>query len=402
MTTPFPSHLNPEPLMAHMHALCKQIGPRPSASAKEAAAADYVKGVLARLGVQNVAEQHFRSQNTLGWVLLPAALLQFLGLLLMLLAGRLGALAGGLLVLVSAYTIYGFARLRPAPFDALIRRSESRNVVATLAPSGPAQRRMYLVGHLDSNKQRRFLPPPNQAWLKPLADILVVAPVIFGLLGLLWALLPPAWGLENFLRPLIVGYLVPGLAALALMIWDETQPTVEGANDNASAVSVLLGIAAALQTAPLAHTEVTLLFTGCEEVGCTGMLHYLRQARPPRENTYWIDLEMVGAGKLAYITQHGISHLTQYRPEAHMADMAAKVAQQRQELGVSGKDLLIIEEVSTLRDWGAAVIGIAGYREPGYLINWHRVSDRLENIEPAVLSRAAQYTWALVQEIEGA
>jgi hypothetical protein len=43
---------------------------------------------------------------------------------------------------------------------------------------------------------------------------------------------------------------------------------------------------------------------------------------------------------------------------------------------------------------------IAGYNSQGFLPNWHRLSDNLENIEPEPLERVANYTWALAQEVD--
>jgi hypothetical protein len=183
-------------------------------------------------------------------------------------------------------------------------------------------------------------------------------------------------------------------------LFDETQPHIEGANDNATAVAVLLGIAEALRISPLQHTEVTLLFTGCEEVVCVGMENYLQHFKPPKEDTYWIDLEMVGTGNLCYVTKHGTSYLTEYTPDPELVELAAQTARKHPELAVIGKDMLILEEVANLRHHGYKAICIAGYDEGGWLPNWHRLSDNLENIEPETLSRAARYTWALLQEID--
>jgi hypothetical protein len=84
-----------------------------------------------------------------------------------------------------------------------------------------------------------------------------------------------------------------------------------------------------------------------------------------------------------------------------MAALAEKVARKHPELGVRGKEMLILEEVSNLRHWGKQALCIAGYDAGGWLPNWHRLSDNLEHIEPDTLSRAARYTWALLQEIDG-
>ncbi len=190
------------------------------------------------------------------------------------------------------------------------------------------------------------------------------------------------------------------LAMLFFLISDERQPHVEGANDNATAVSILLGMAEALQSQPLHTSEVVLLFTGCEEAGCVGMESYLRQFHPKREDTFWIDLEMVGTGNLCYITRHGVSRFSEYRPHPEMAALAAGVARQFPGLGVTGKEMLILEEIASLRRHGYRAVCVAGHNQQGYLPNWHRISDTLENIEPETLTRAAHYTWALMKALD--
>ena len=62
--------------------------------------------------------------------------------------------------------------------------------------------------------------------------------------------------------------------------------------------------------------------------------------------------------------------------------------------------MIILEEVANLRNKGYNAICLAGYNEKGYLPNWHRRSDNLENIEPETLLRANKFTLALLHEID--
>ena len=83
-----------------------------------------------------------------------------------------------------------------------------------------------------------------------------------------------------------------------------------------------------------------------------------------------------------------------------MVELADRVACKHPELAVTEKEMLIIEEVATLRNKRYKAICLAGYDEKGFLPNWHRLSDNLSNIEPDTLGRAACYTWELMQEID--
>jgi hypothetical protein len=230
--------------------------------------------------------------------------------------------------------------------------------------------------------------------MKVMQSSVIVAPALAGLSFIVSAFT----GLD--LRWFWAACAVFLIGLLLLLLIDETQPIIEGANDNATAMSVLLGIGEALREQALENTELTLLFTGCEEVGNHGLIAYLDQYHPPVKDTYWIDVEMVGSGGLAYATKHGVSYLTEYRPSPEILSFAEKAAAAEPELGVTGKDMLILEEVAPLRRYGYNALCLVGYDKGGYLPNWHRVSDNLENIEPETLSRAARFAWSLVRAID--
>lgn len=382
-------------LMSHMQALCKDIGPRPPASEQERQGAEYVKKILKQIGYQDIQEQTFRSETSLGWATIPCLLAASLAIPVAWLGGQWGKAVGGLVLLISAYTLRNFLMGKWPFFQRWIARGVSQNIITSIPPVETPKRKVYLIGHLDTQKQR-FLSPPPETGLFPitvtsliltmvLGGVFLFADVLFNRQGIAW------WE-----------WLIGGLAALSLVAFlsEELQPHVEGANDNATAVTVLLTLAEILQRQPLRSTEVTFLFTGCEEVMCVGMESYLRQVQPPHENTYWIDLEMVGTDNLCYVTKHGVSHLTQYQPAPEMVRLAAQTAQKHPDLAVTGRDMIMAEEVANLRNKGYRAICLAGYNAKGYLPNWHRLSDNLENIDPCALSRANEFTLAFLHEID--
>jgi hypothetical protein len=391
----FPESLQPERLMAHMRVLCKEIGPRPPGSAQERRAAEYVRETLEMLGLSTVREQPFKSPGTSAWIFAVPILLAILAVLIAWLGGQGGKLVGGLVSLGSAYALWGSLAAKPSFFWWLVPRSTSQNVIGEVLPTGSKERTVYLIGHLDTNRHRPTSRPDRVRMIKPNGTVLILLPVLSGLLLLADVVLGrQGFGWWQWLMGILL------LGTLLSLLLEERQPYIEGANDNASAACVLLGMAEALQAKPLNHTAVTLLFTGCEEVGCVGMENYLKHFSPPRENTYWVDLEIVGAGNLCYVTKHGVSHLTTYSPAPEMVNLAGVTARKHAELAVEGKDMIILEEIANLRRRGYKAICIAGYDENGILPNWHRTSDSLENIEPDTLSRAARYTWALIHEID--
>ncbi|MCC7207575.1 MAG: M28 family peptidase [Anaerolineae bacterium] len=383
--------------MEHLRVFCKDIGPRPACSPEEQRAAEYVRGVLLRLGLSDVQEQRFKSNRTYGWQVTPAlAATTAAPLAASAWCGRLGRLVAAALSLGGAMVLQEAVRARPPFFQSLIAAGESQNLFVTIPPTGETWRRVILVAHLDSNKQRFMLPMDNPYWQKPMTTTGLAIATVSGLHLLFSALFGrrralPWW---QYLAALT------SLGFFAFVLRDEMQPYIEGANDNGSALAALLGIAEALRAEPLAHTGVTLLFTGCEEAGCTGMDAYLKRYAPPKLDTYFIDLDMVGAGNVCYATKHGVSLMTEYGPHPEMLAFAARAAVKRPDLQVAGKDMLTVDEQATIDRYGYRGLMISSYNQEGYLSNWHRVTDTLENIEPATLSRAARFTWALLGEID--
>lgn len=382
-------------LMSHMKALCKDIGARPPTSRQERQGAEYVKKTLEQLGYQDIEEQKFRSQSSFGWATIPILLLSTLAMPLAWIGGQWGKFIGGLILMGSAYILREFLLGKRPFFQQWIARGVSQNIITTIAPAESARRKVYLIGHLDTQKQR-FLSPPPVTGLFPILVTSLILSLVFGGVFLFSDILLKRQGVAWW------EWAVWALIAISLIsfLTDELQPHVEGANDNATAVSVLLTLAEILRKQPLRSTEVTFLFTGCEETICVGIESYLRQYKPPRENTYWIDLEMVGTDNLCYVTKHGVSHLTQYKPAPEMVRLAAQTAHKHPDLTVVGKEMVIVEEVANLRNRDYKAICLAGYNAKGYLPNWHRLSDNLENIDPCALSRANDFTLALLHEID--
>ncbi len=385
--------LSAERLLEHINFLCKKLPPRQPTTTGERQAAQYVYETLQKMGVESRIET-FKGIPTLG---LPGILAVLIGLLAIPF-GWTGSAPGkwiaGILMLVCGLTMYQLYANIPPFFSKWIERWDSWNVIGQIQPSLKPRRRIYLLGHLDANKQRFLLPTPAPRLLKPSQTFSILIPVIVGLT--FWGEALFGWKLF-WIQAAAIGFLAISIGTL---LYDEMQPTVEGANDNASAVSILLGVAETLQAQPLQNSEVILLFTGCEEVGHHGLRDYLQRYRPAVENAYWIDLELVGAGNICYATRHGVTYLTEYRPGPEILELARQTAERHPELNVTGREMLILEEVATLRHAGHNGLCIMGYDEAGYLPLWHRLSDRLENLEPATLQRAAGFTWELIQTID--
>ena len=385
------SSLQPDRLMQHVQALCKGIGARPACSPQERRAAEYVQIALRAIGVEHIAVQPFRSHTTLGAQVLPTLGLAALSAL----SGRrrVDRFKAAALSALSAFNLRGILSAKPPFFQTLIALGRSQNVIATLPPRSDVKRRVYLVAHLDSGKQRFTLPTPVPELLKPLTTLVIGALFANALIQLQRVFLRSARrGLWDALFAALT------FGALAAQINDERQPFIEGANDNASGVGVLLGLAEALSVAPLENTQVIFLFTGCAEVGCIGMARYLEQFQPPRFNSYFIAFDMVSGSNLCYIVKHGVTAFGEYAPDPELLNFARRVAVQQPQ--VSGREMLSLDELAVIARTGYRGLALAGYDQEGRLPNWHRTSDTLQRIQTGTLSRAAHFGYALLQAID--
>jgi hypothetical protein len=188
---------------------------------------------------------------------------------------------------------------------------------------------------------------------------------------------------------------------LPVVLNDERSGFVPGANDNASAVACLLGIGAALQVEPLEHTEVWLAFTGAEEVGHLGLRQILDRYGSDLHQATFIDFELVGAGEIVYVTRSDhFSHPSSYTPDERSRALADETARRYPQLGVTGRPVVITDEIATLRMRGFHAIGLVGVAEDGWLANWHQASDVVENIQPECLETAASFARAMLETLD--
>lgn len=385
--------LSAENLMAHVRALADDIGPRPAGTPREQQAHDYVRRALAAVDVNAVETLPFEAPDTWGYSLIFPALVGLAGNLL---PGRLGRLVGGLLSLYGAYAVRQTT-------------GGQRSLLAGLAPTGPsstqivrfpaaeeARHKLVFLGHVDTNKHRLTFGEPNKYFLRESGSLGIILLALNGAIQLLRAV-GPKNALKTDYRLSLLGM----AAALGLLVADEQGPWIDGANDNATAVACLLGLAGYLRHNPLRHTEVWLAFTGAEEAGDLGAHALLDVYGEQLKEAYFFDFEMVGAGELAYVTRHsGMSGFSGYQPDPESAALAAETARRCPEYGVKGVPMTIVEEVGALRGRGYRGICLVGVGEDGYLVNWHRSSDISANIMPATLEKAARFGLAFAHTLD--
>ena len=381
-------------LMEHIHALAETIGPRPSASEGEGRAAQYVAEQLRALGVETVREQEFASSMPIGRTSFMLTALIALGLV----AGRgsrTAKLLGGAAALSGAYALYRLLQGAPLPFTDIVQPGQSQNLIAHLPPVKRSRQFLFLTANLDSD-QARVTHVQGLPFLRRAAGTGLIG--LSGLAGL--GMLADALIGRRKSNGAQTAAAFLSVVSSALLGYDEMQPPNPGANGNASGVAVLLGLAEALMEKPLENTEVVLLFTGAQEASASGINAYLRQFAPPHSDTWWIDVEMVGAGELAYVTQGGASVFTGYRPGPRITALANQIVGQHPELRVSGQPLDLMGGALPLVNAGYEAIAVVGYTEQGVPGNAGHLPDTAEHVDAEVMGRAQAYVGALMRAID--
>lgn len=383
-------------LMTTIQTLAGDIGPRPPGSDQERQARSYIHQTLNGLGIQNVEEIPFSTNDTWGYSLIIPNSLAILGNLIGW-RSRFGKTIGGLLSLFSGYSLWRLMNNESQLFFPLYPKRKSASLVARLTPTGPVKERVVLIGHTDTNKHRLSFSPAAKKYLVALTTFGLLNPILNGLAQFAGVIKNSPGG--NLLQRLTFWNM---LATLGILLNDERYGFIDGANDNATAVACVLGLGAHLHQNPLQHTEVWLAFTGAEETGLFGTHALLDRHSDTLRDAWFIDFEMVGSDDITYITDHSsLSHLmTAYEPDLDSLQLAFEASHRHPKLDVKGRPMVINDEVAALRRRGYRGICLAGVGPDGYLENWHQHSDTVANIKPAGVEKAARFALAMLQTLD--
>jgi acetylornithine deacetylase/succinyl-diaminopimelate desuccinylase-like protein len=163
---------------------------------------------------------------------------------------------------------------------------------------------------------------------------------------------------------------------------------VPGANDNLSAVAVLVALARSLAERPASGVRVLLLSTGSEESFMEGMQGFMRRHRATLDpaSTTVLCLECVGSPMLTLVEAEGMLRMRHYTDAARrrLADAAeeAGVELVRGLRTVAATDAL----VALRRDY--ASVTLASVDATKFPANYHWPSDTPENLDWNTIERA--------------
>jgi hypothetical protein len=284
----------------------------------------------------------------------------------------------------------------------MLPQVSSRNILARIEPQSELRRRVVILAHLDTNRCRLVWQSTTARSLEPLTYLTLGILVSLGVLHLIGALVTGDSAGVTGGQTIWLVSLIPAAYVLGMVftLWrDECVPFSCGAHDNAASVAVALEIGARMVVRPLKHTQLWLVFTGAEETDHGGLYALLRQNRTDLARALFIGLEGLGSGDLVYLRRQGLC--THYRPDPELLAMAEEVAARRPDFNAGPAEMLMEDEVGTLRRSGYRAICIAG-RDPatGTLPHWHRPDDTADTVSPQFMDRAAAFLMAMLEEMD--
>lgn len=372
--------------------LAVDIGPRRPCSAEETLAAELVERWLRNHGI-TASQESFDGYASFGY---PYALIMGAALAGGLLQRRRRRL-GGILAAVSLAIAALEGDLRRTPLSDLLSRRSSVNVVGKVASAAEARRTVCLCGHLDTTRSGLIFHPRVVRHLPRLLHLPALSGAVLAAEPLVRRL-PAGKALQ------IAG--ITGMAtSLALLLERELRgQDVPGANDNASGAAVAAQLIAECAVAPLEHTEVRLLVTGCEESGVLGAQAYARRHADDPAQTTFVNFDTVGGdAPLTYILREGSGGAT--RPASpRLVELTQAIARRRPELGLRPArrtpGLPTDATVFRTRGW-EAITFLAQSAEYG-APNYHWPTDTYANVSEAAVARALDTGRELLQALDRA
>lgn len=276
---------------------------RPSASAGERRAAEWIAERFESLGLERVRIEEEPAHGGYWW---PLGVLSAVSGVVALVGGRLARVAVGTLAALGIWDELGLHR--GVWTRRFVRRRTTANVVGELGPPD-AERCVVIIAHHDAAHTGAVFDPtvtyalarrfPNvldrMRWWPRIMSLVFAGPVLVAL------------GRRRLGAALSLG------SAVAFADIGRSA-VVPGANDNLSGVAALIGIAEALVRRPAGGIRVILLSAGAEESFEEGSQAFLRRHRAELDgpDTRVIAIDEVGSSRLVLVEGEGMLTHTEY------------------------------------------------------------------------------------------
>jgi hypothetical protein len=362
---------------------------RPSASVGERRAAEWIRGELEALGVPARVEE----EPAVGSMSLPLGLLSAAGVLAAL-GGRRAAPLG----LLAAAGIVDDVSGGPHAFRRLLPHRPTFNVTGTAGDPDAEETLVFVAHHDAANGGLIFRPEltrlvadtfpgwyERQSTSAQMLRLVAAGPALAGLGGVLGS---------RVLRRL--GAFIAAGSTLAFFDIG-TRTVVPGANDNLTAVAVILELARMLREQPVEGVRVLLVSTGSEESFMEGMRGWVRRHRPQLDpaRTRVVVLETLGSPELILLEGEGMIWMSDYDEGVREA-----IADAARRAGVAlrrGLRLGFATDALSAMRAGLRTATLASCDEYKMPANYHSQRDVPRNVDFGTVASAVRVAEAMIR-----
>ncbi|MFX0134531.1 MAG: M28 family metallopeptidase [Candidatus Hodarchaeota archaeon] len=283
--------------------ICDKIGPRAPCSQKEAECANYIENELKKYTEDTRIENfycHPGSYKATFRIPMLNLIISTIFYWLYFFNPNVWFLISSLIFVSTSVIIIQFNLLRNIELiDPFFKKKKSSNVLAKFKPENKTKRIIIIGGHHDSNYEFKILKKSPI-----LFGIFMAFSVIFNhlMLGVfvLKIVLHIKANYYLFIQEIDLIFLIilssisPILVYTAINIISNTP--VMGADDNLSAIAVLMSVAQFLRNNKLKNIEIWIVSHGCEEWGDRGSKRFSKKHYNElnRHNALTINLDMIG------------------------------------------------------------------------------------------------------------
>lgn len=190
-----------------------------------------------------------------------------------------------------------------------------------------------------------------------------------------------------------------GLGSAAMMVDIGTRDAVPGANDNLSAVAVLVALARSLKAKPIKGLRVLLVSMGSEESLQEGILAFSRRHfhELPTDHTKFIVIDTVGSPRLVMVEAEGVLKVRQYDRE--LSDLIATSAAELEVPLVRGMRARASTDAVVPNKAGYPTALMVSFDKDKVLSNYHQPTDVADNLDFGTVANCARVTGAVIRKL---
>ncbi|MHA1379767.1 MAG: M28 family metallopeptidase [Candidatus Helarchaeota archaeon] len=386
--------------------ICDKIGPRSPCSIQEAKCAEYIQKELKKYTSFTCIEKFFchpgSYRATFRIPMLNIIISTIFYWLYYLFFDFIYLIFASFMIIISVIIIQTNLLRNIEFIDPLFKKKESTNVFGKFKPKNTVNQIILIGGHHDSNWEFPIIKK-NIVFL----GIFMALPVIFNhlMLGIFILKIILYFFQSNFyffLPEIDLIFLISLSIVSPFLIYSAiniiSQTPVMGANDNLSAIAIILALAKYLKNITLNNTEVWLVSHGCEEIGNRGSKRFSKTHFDKLKNALVINLDMLGTRNTNLIFDIS-EEMFLIKLDKKLAAELSKIAD---ELNIPNK----IGHVEAFTDSMAyaqskiKACSIISLQKKGLPVYYHTTDDTIEKLEFNNLWNCYQILIEFIKKVE--